>query len=168
MTTVLGFVTPDEYDSRLGPGGTLRLMACLARHLPDKRVILMDGDHFLEVRGDESVHPKVFSEKEDPEDDFVPTVRRLGFVGFPSDSAPSMMPELIVPCIDGAADLQALRSEPLFEAAGILTMGNLDDAWVFLGPEGFLGDGKPSEDLRLDAENLVQCAGALGLVMRFG
>lgn len=164
MTTTLGFPYPTDFDARLGAGGTLRLMAAIARHLKTQRVRLFgeDGATYLEVRADGTVHPKVFGPEEDPGDDFEPTVRLLSYVGWPSDAAPSMLPELILPCFDGGVDLEALRRDPLVVEASIISLGNLDDAQVYVAEPVAA---ESAQALRADAENLLQCAGALELVM---
>ena len=160
MTMVLGFPAPDDYDHALGAGGTLRLFALVASYLPWQTLRLKDGHRFIEVRADGSVVDKVFTEAEDPEDDFVPTVQTLAYAGWPSDSAPSMLPEVILPCSDGDVDMAGLRNEALVQAAGWRSIGNLDDAQASLfGEEGV------SEDISAQARNLLECAGALTLLM---
>ncbi|MCU0655014.1 MAG: hypothetical protein MUF64_06905 [Polyangiaceae bacterium] len=164
MTTTLGFLHSTDYDAHMGAGGTLRLMAFIARHMETQRVrvIAEGGTTYLEVRADGTVLPKVFGPEEDPHDDFEPTVQQLGYVGWPSDAAPSMMPHLILPCFDGGADLAALRNEPLLAEAGVFTVGNLDDAQIHVAEPVAA---ESAQAFRADAENLLQCAGALELVM---
>lgn len=162
MTTTLGFVRRDTFDPALGEGGTLRLLVDLARHLGG-RVRVVTDDGFEEVRADGTVAPKVFTEAEDPDDDFVPTVRRLGFVGWPSDAAPRL-PDLVVPAYDDQVDLAALRAEPSVAALG-RWVGTLEDAELGVA----LPTGAESEaELRADAENLLQVAFVLGLALWFG
>jgi hypothetical protein len=87
MTTTLGFVRSDTFDHELGPGGTIVLLAALAKHTPDRclRVCAAEGG-YLEVDADGSCRPKVFGEDDDLKNQWLEQemeleVREVGFIG---------------------------------------------------------------------------------------
>jgi hypothetical protein len=173
MTTVLGFVDDDTLDDALGAGGTLELMRALARHAPGGRLcVRRTGGGYLAVQADGSAREATF-EQEDPHEEFEPTVREVGFVAWPSDEAPQL-PFLIVPGWDASWDLAAVRADPtvarMTEAESLLgTLGCTDDALVWLAAPVYDANDTPRErPQRAAAEDLLQVAMFLGLVMRYG
>ena len=167
MTTTLGFVRSDTFDHELGEGGTIALLAALAKHAPEQRLRVWGAEGgYLEVLADGACLPKVFGEDEDPEEELEPTVRQLGYIGWPSDAAPSL-PGLIVPGWDDQWNLAAVRKEPLLaRAMPPEWIGCTDDAYVYLAAPVYDADDVPHEREQAEsARNLLEAAACLGLVM---
>ena len=167
MTTTLGFVRANTFDDKLGPGGTIALLAALARHAPQRRLRVLGAEGGnLEVDADGSARPKVFGGDEDPMEELEPTVREIGYIGWPSDAAPSL-PDLIVPGWDDNWDLAALRAEPLLgKVVPPECLGCTDDALAWLAAPTFDADDVPHErEQAAEARNLLDAGALLGLVM---